>query len=421
MSDELEALQANIVAAVQQELGRFSHEVADEVNRLRDELGESQQARTDLEKQVTALAGALQQSQTSNTAFQKKLSKALEDRLSDFGDATKRRHEEMNTRLGKVVDEANVGISASVESLARPVMKKVETRQDGHERDLKALDKKLRKFDQQAGKMANHINELSTALQTQMDEVSKEVLTNFEDRLAQLVMRIDEVSATAARQQAEVSNIVGNRVDTAESRLNDKITALESRVNDEVGQRVADIDAHVGRISAGLDETVGTLSDRLASVDSKFAEVDSKFDQIRSDLEGLDSEAIDEMNDKIASALGEAELVRIEMDRFKGEIGETVDKTSVRLTELETTVQDQHMDVETAVQLERLEEVERAVLALDPDAIRPSGGGEQTSASAAAPAAGPDDLATLEAPTAPLAPPSTDHVNGSALEPPVAH
>ncbi len=30
------------------------------------------------------------------------------------------------------------------------------------------------------------------------------------------------------------------------------------------------------------------------------------------------------------------------------------------------------MDVETAVQLERLEEVERAVLMLDPDIIRPS-------------------------------------------------
>jgi hypothetical protein len=43
-----------------------------------------------------------------------------------------------------------------------------------------------------------------------------------------------------------------------------------------------------------------------------------------------------------------------------------LDKTVGRLVDLETQVQEQHMDVETAVQLERLEEVERALLALDP-------------------------------------------------------
>jgi hypothetical protein len=38
----------------------------------------------------------------------------------------------------------------------------------------------------------------------------------------------------------------------------------------------------------------------------------------------------------------------------------------LRLTEVETQLQDQAMDTETAVQLERLEEVERALIALDP-------------------------------------------------------
>jgi hypothetical protein len=43
-----------------------------------------------------------------------------------------------------------------------------------------------------------------------------------------------------------------------------------------------------------------------------------------------------------------------------------MDKTLGRIVELETQLQEQHMDVETAVQLERLEEVERALIALDP-------------------------------------------------------
>ena len=54
------------------------------------------------------------------------------------------------------------------------------------------------------------------------------------------------------------------------------------------------------------------------------------------------------------------------MERFQKTIGETIDKTNMRLVELETAVQDQALDVDTAIQLERLEEVERAIIALDP-------------------------------------------------------
>ena len=54
------------------------------------------------------------------------------------------------------------------------------------------------------------------------------------------------------------------------------------------------------------------------------------------------------------------------MERFQKTIGETIDKTNMRLVELETSVQDQALDVDTAIQLERLEEVERAIIALDP-------------------------------------------------------
>jgi predicted nuclease with TOPRIM domain len=60
------------------------------------------------------------------------------------------------------------------------------------------------------------------------------------------------------------------------------------------------------------------------------------------------------------------ELVRIEVERFQKSMGESMDKTLGRIVDLETQLQEQHMDVETAVQLERLEEVERALIALDP-------------------------------------------------------
>ena len=64
---------------------------------------------------------------------------------------------------------------------------------------------------------------------------------------------------------------------------------------------------------------------------------------------------------------GEVELIRIETERFQESMGQTMDKAVVRIVEVETQLQEQHLDVETAVQLERLEEVERALIALDPN------------------------------------------------------
>ncbi len=428
MSDQLEQIQASIVEAVQLELTRYSQEVRDEVLRLREEIAAGDAARAALEGQVTALATAIEQSQSANTAFHGELTKALEERLGEFSAATKKRHEEMNTRLGRVVDEANVGIAAAVESAARPILKQVEHRQDHVEKDLKTLDANLRKFDSQAGQIVTHVNNVTQAIEGRLDQVSTEVLSSFDERLAALVMRIDEVSAAAARQQSEVNNIVGTRVDQSEDRINERIVGLESRLNEEIGQRVADIDAHVGHISASLDDTVVTLSDRIAKADAKFTEVEAEFAKIREDLSNVDAEAIDEMKDQIGSALGQAELVRIEVDRFKDEIGKTVDQTNVRLTELETTVQDQHMDVETAIQLERLEEVERAVLMLDPDQfirrdeINGAGGSADGSDS---PSDSVPMLNRLDTPAnanSPLAPPTADvpgDTGSTSLQPPV--
>lgn len=443
MSDQLEQMQANIVAAVQQELSRFSGEVDSAVKQIREELAVGVSARTELENQVRSLATALETSHGSNTKFQGDIQRALEERLSDYSETTKRRHDEMNTRLGRVVDEANVGISSAVEAAARPILKQMEHRQDQMDVEVKNLDGSLRKFDDQAGQMVNHINTVTSAIEGRLDQVTKDVLGTFDDRHAALVLRLDEVSAGAARQQTEVNNLVGTRVDASEDRINERMVGLESRMNEEIGQRVADIDAHVGRVGAGLDDAVITLSDRIAKADARFSEVETQFAAIREELGNVDAEAIDEMKEQISSALGQAELVRIEMDRFKDDLGKSVDKTNVRLTELETTVQDQNMDVETAVQLERLEEVERAVLMLDPDQFvrrDEMGGGAVASAPAASVDVGetsPTDAMDMlsrmeEAASAPLAPPSADP-NGTAdaeaadtspsptLQPPVSH
>lgn len=456
MSEEIQEMQREIVTAVQQELTRFSGEVASNLKSLKDQLATEATARVELEGQVRALAGAIEAGQGSSADSTAQatadLQQALEARLNEFSAGIKKRHDEMNHRLGRVVDEANVGISAAVESAARPVIAQVEFRQDALETEVRNLDGSLRKFDEQAGQMVEHMNQVTSAIDARFEKVRSDVAGTVDERIDPIVLRIDEVSAVASRQQAEVSNLIGDRVDSSEVRINERMLGLENRMNEEIGQRVADIDAHVGRIGVGLDDAVVTLNDRIAKADSKFGDVEATIASLREQMENVDEEAIDEMKEKISSALGQAELVRIEMERFQETINESLEKTAVRLTEIETTVQDQAMDVATAVQLERLEEVERAVLMLDPDAIgreddeyddttvamtrptaaeAPVAASEPIAADPAVPAAPVVDSLQSPPASAPLSPPTADPTPASdpaaasvdlsmSLEPPVS-
>jgi len=100
------------------------------------------------------------------------------------------------------------------------------------------------------------------------------------------------------------------------------------------------------------------------------------------------------MKDRMTGVAGEVELIRIENERFQESMGDSLDKTNLRLVELETQMQEQHLDVETAVQLERLEEVERALIALDPSQFVRKG---ETTGGAVAPTPIEDDALTSDA------------------------
>ena len=137
-------------------------------------------------------------------------------------------------------------------------------------------------------------------------------------------------------------------------------------MKEDAGQKIAEIDAHVGRVSAGLDETMLVLNDRIAGVDSRFVEADRRMDGIEESIEGVDAKSIDELKEKMSTAVGEAMLVRFEMERLEKATNERTDSLSIRMTDVETQVQDATMDVSTSVQLDRLEEIERTLIELDP-------------------------------------------------------
>jgi SMC interacting uncharacterized protein involved in chromosome segregation len=375
MTEQLESVRTEIIGAVQQELTRFSQQVAVEVQRLRSDIAAERAARAQAEEQVQTLAAAVQSlssiagsvnNRAADEEFQAELIRSLEERLSEFTVQAARRHDEISNRIGRVVDEANVSLAASVEAAARPIVQHLEHRQDQVETDLRSLDRNLRKFDEQGARMVAHVNQVTAAVEARLEDLTNQMTVEFDQRLAALVTRVDEVSAAASRQQVEVSNLVGDRVERVEDRLNDRMLSMEARVNEEMGVKVAEIDAHVGRISGAIDETVSTLSDRIAGVDSRIGQFADELATVEERIRSVDSDAIEELKEKMSSAVGESMLVRIEMERLDKKVVDELDKVAVRMTDLETTIQDATMDVETAVQLERLEEVERALIALDP-------------------------------------------------------
>ena len=80
----------------------------------------------------------------------------------------------------------------------------------------------------------------------------------------------------------------------------------------------------------------------------------------------MDSKAIEGVKEQLSSAIGEAMLVRIEIDRVSASTDERLGKANLRMAEIESLLGDE-MDVSASVQLERLDELERAIAALDPD------------------------------------------------------
>ena len=353
--------------AVQTTLNQFAESVRAGFDGLRAQLEHEQTARTQLTEQVQALATMIEQagSGAANEATLHQLAEV--SRRLDTADADARiRQQEADDRVARVVQDVQSSLPAIVEAAVAPAIRPTVNRQDEVERDLKNLRTSLEQFDNQAARMVSHVVEVTTSLTERVDSSVTGMNQDVAERVSGFERRIDEVLAEAAKGDAEVRVVIAKQVEEVEDRVNGRVATTEARINEEVGQRIADIDAYIGRVSVGLDESVTVLNNRIAGNDDRFGAYDEKFDAMEKVLEDVDAKAIDDLKDRVRSVAGEAELVRIEMERFQASMGATVDKTTMRLTEVETLLQDQAMDTETAVQLERLEEIERALIALDP-------------------------------------------------------
>jgi hypothetical protein len=212
-----------------------------------------------------------------------------------------------------------------------------------------------------------------------MDDGDEALSKAVDQRLGDVRGLVDQAGADVARQLAEHGQILSQRVDTIDMKMVDRAMAMEERINENNGTKIANLEANIGRVGSAFDEAMGALSKRIVDLEAMVLESGDRIEGLAADMTRVDEEAINAVKEQLSSAVGEAMLVRIEVDRFMASQDEKFDSTALRMAEIEAQLADS-MDVGEAVQLERLEEIERALLELDPDQFvrkveRTAGGG----------------------------------------------
>jgi hypothetical protein len=356
MTSEIDEFRTSLVAAVQAELERHASAVVKEVDRLRDETRrEHDELRSELMRKLSEVTQEISEG-----------TGASERRFDTFKTQFEQRLTDAEARQTRRLDDLTAGLEGMVAATARPVLADLREENESIVRRVDGLDANLRRFDEQAARMVTYFNDVSQQMEKRQDEMAETVRNDVGVRVDELKRLVEDNDASVRRFQNEVGQSVTQKLNDAEDRFNNRLLAAESRIQEDAGQKIAEIDLHVSRVSTSLDESLNVVNDRITGIDERHTETDRRLEELAESVKGIDQSALDELKEKMSAAAGEAMLVRIEMERFEKAANEKSDALSIRMTEVETTLQDQVMDVSTAVQLDRLEEIERALVELDP-------------------------------------------------------
>lgn len=384
-----DAFRAKLIAAVQSELERHARKVAAETDKIRaDAAKEREMMHRLFGDQLQSLQQSVEKAQARNDELNRQLREQVESAIETqvrqaiaaSEAATEKKFAAMSakvvsaedklaeaeSRSNRRIEEVVRGLDGMIETAAHPLFQAVRDEQANVERRIDGLDEHLRKFDEQAARMVVFFNETTEAQKQRTDAMAEQLTADVDRRIGELVGKVEDSRAESVRQHAETTKLVAERAKDIEDRINQRVMGFEARVNEETGRRIADIDAHVGKVATGLDVTLTALNDRLAGIETRIDAVDEALAQARAEFAKVNTDELDELKEKLSAAAGEAVLLRIDMEKMGKSIGERVDAMALRVTDVETQLVDATMDVSTAVQLERLEELERAVIELDP-------------------------------------------------------
>ena len=331
---------------------------------------------TAVERQLTQHAkqfeAKLAEQQQAVDVFQKALQTALEERLADF---TKHQRLSLNEISNKMVETSAFGGSRDADSGGGggidsgelvTLREQIDASSAAAHARIDELAKASRRFDEQASALVQHVNDTSQALTLRMDDGNQALATAVEERFGFVRTTLEAFGPEIQRQITEQATSLAQRVDFIDHKITDRMLAMEDRVVEQNGTKIAGLEATIGRIGSGFDEAIAALSQRMLELENNLGQTILHINVLTEQVGKMDSKAIEGIKDQLSAAVGEAMLVRIEIDRVSASTDERLGKANLRMAEIESLLGDE-MDVSASVQLERLDELERAISALDPD------------------------------------------------------
>jgi hypothetical protein len=362
-----EILAATIAGAVERQLTQYVSTMSQQVEATRQAAEAARlEMRAEFAQQLEAVTARVNTTHEANDRYQAALQAALEERLAEFANHQHQTLTTINGKLASLPALVQAELPAQFASVSQGLRDYLEHKTAAVETQIDELHKSSRRFDEQAASIVTHINETVSALSRRMDDGDLTVTRSVDQRLGDVRGLVDQAGADVARQLAEHGQILSQRVDAIDMKMVDRALAMEERINEHNGVKIANLEATIGRVGAGFDDAMGALSKRIVDLEAKLLEADDRMDALAADVAKVDEEAINAVKEQLSSAVGEAMLVRIEVDRFIAAQEEKFDHTALRMSEIEAQLADT-MDVSEAVQLERLEEIERALLELNPN------------------------------------------------------
>jgi hypothetical protein len=362
-----EILAATIAGAVERQLTQYISTMSQQVEATRESAEAARlEMRAEFAQQLESLTARVDANQQANDRYQAALQAALEERLAEFANHQHQTLTTINNKLAGLPSLVQAELPAQFAVVSSGLREYLEHKTAAVETQIDELHKSSRRFDEQAAAIVAHINETVAALSRRMDDGDHTMMRTVEQRLGDVTGMVDQAGADVARQLAEHGQILSQRVDSIDMKMVDRAMAMEERINDHNGVKIANLEATIGRVGAGFDDAMGALSKRIVDLEASILEAGDRMDLLAADVAKVDEEAINAVKEQLSSAVGEAMLVRIEVDRFIAAQEERFESAAVRMSEIEAQLADT-MDVSEAVQLERLEEIERALIELDPN------------------------------------------------------
>lgn len=259
------------------------------------------------------------------------------------------------TALSEQVRELRDHLDGIVRGLTERVEAQLTTVRADHERVQAHIDERVAQLavehEVTLSQLAGRLDQQVEAMRTDQQAATQTLAQHMEQALQQLA---GQMNSHAERTRAAA--------DDESRRVQDQITHVQNEMRLGLEEIAAHQEAQLTSLSAAID----VLRAQLDTTAQQTAATEMTVMQLKDRVGQIDLDALDAMREKLTSLAGETALVRIEMDRLTGSIDDRFDRIHMRLSEVEAKA-DSDADVSLAVQLERLDELERAVAEIDPD------------------------------------------------------